>query len=94
MEQRIKRVSRTYVLPPETADAAKSLANTVGCNVSHVVETLLEKALAEVASGRWSVESVPVRFHMRLLTYSPCLKAGDSEDSNSDCGKRFPSNVA
>lgn len=66
MEQRIKRISRTYVLPEDTAERCKALAGEVGCNVSHVVEMLLEKALEEVTSGRWKVQSIPVRFKMRL----------------------------
>lgn len=67
MEQRVTRISRTYVLPPTIADGCKALAETVGCNVSHVVETLLDRALEEVESGRWTVESVPVRYKMRLV---------------------------
>lgn len=67
MEQRVCRISRTYVLPAQTVEAVKSLATATGTNVSQVVETLLDRALLEVESGRWKVEAVPVRFTMRLV---------------------------
>ncbi|MCB0095204.1 MAG: hypothetical protein KDE46_05750, partial [Caldilineaceae bacterium] len=70
MEQRITRISRTYVLPQATADAVKSLATATGTNVSQVVETLLDRALLEVESGRWTVEAIPTRFTMRLVDSS------------------------
>lgn len=70
MNQR-KRVSRTYVLPVETADACKSLATAAGTNVSQMVETLLGAAIDAVASGRWSVETFPTRHNARVVTDRP-----------------------
>ena len=66
MEQQ-KRISRTYVLPEVTADAAKSLAAKLDTNVSQLVEVLLEKALEAVATGRWTVEAYPTRHNARVI---------------------------